>query len=108
MSGLVQEEFTIEKHHPCIDGHFPGMPVVPGAYLLCCVERFIGKCFPGRVITGLKKVKFSHRLVPGVAATIILQKAPNSYVTFSIQSDGGDILSGKAVCADNALISSIS
>lgn len=50
-------EFTIPASHPCMPGHFPGNPVVPGVVVL---ERVIEAVTAGNlgVVTGVRRCKF--------------------------------------------------
>lgn len=55
--------FLIPADHPCLPGHFPGQPLVPGVVLLdaafALVESGLGE--PARVVDGVISAKF---LVP--------------------------------------------
>lgn len=55
-------EICIAGHHPAIDGHFPGRPVVPGALLLGEIVTRLS--VSGLKITGLRKVRFSLPVRP--------------------------------------------
>ena len=58
-------EFTVSESDGCVSGHFPGQPVVPGAYLMARVHRAVAGCYPDWALTGWKKVKFPAPLAPG-------------------------------------------
>lgn len=95
----ISVEFTIGEGHPCTSGHFPGMPIVPGAFLLTKVEDAIINAFPGKTISSLKKVKFLNILRPEELASVSLQPKTENLVIFSIESKGVQIASGRAVLA---------
>jgi len=61
--------FVIEAGHPCLDGHFPGAPVVPGVLVL---ERVIDAVQrdSGRRIIGVRRCKFVAALYPGETCDI--------------------------------------
>ena len=53
--------FTVGAEHPCLRGHFPGAPVVPGVLILEEVMRAIsGVAFPAK----WSKVKFIRPVFP--------------------------------------------
>lgn len=65
-------KFRIDPGHPCLPGHFPGRPVVPGVVVLDrvldAIEARHGACGRFR----LPQVKFLHPLLPGEEAEIVL------------------------------------
>jgi 3-hydroxyacyl-[acyl-carrier-protein] dehydratase len=65
--------FRIDPGHPCLPGHFPGRPVVPGVVVLDhvvdAIEARHGACGALR----LPQVKFLHPLLPGQEATVVLE-----------------------------------
>lgn len=79
MSERIEARLTVSGDHPCLPGHFPGQPVVPGVLLL---ERLIEAAqaaisAPIRV-TGLSQVKFLAPLLPGEEAIAVLElQAPS-------------------------------
>lgn len=52
--------FMIPADHPCLAGHFPGRPIVPGVVLLDEVAAALGVA-PG----GFTSVRFSRPVQPG-------------------------------------------
>jgi len=61
--------FTIAEDHPCLSGHFPGRPVVPGVVLL---EQVLARIGVGHGRLRLPRVKFARPLLPGDPARIEL------------------------------------
>ena len=63
-----EAQFSLAADHPCLPGHFPGEPVVPGVVLLEAVLAAMGidPAQPRR----LAWVKFVRPLLPGQRATI--------------------------------------
>lgn len=65
--------FTIAHDHPCLPGHFPGRPLVPGVVLLeqavAVIEARHGPLHAMR----LPQVKFVQPLLPGEAAHVEIE-----------------------------------
>ena len=40
---MIRDSFTIPATHPCLAGHFPGDPIIPGVLLLDYVARCLKK-----------------------------------------------------------------
>lgn len=63
------ESLCIPMSHPCLPGHFPGQPVVPGVVILdqvaACLER-AGLGFLRRIVS----VKFLVPLLPDESAQV--------------------------------------
>jgi len=67
--------FRIPSDDPCLDGHFPGRPLVPGVVLL---ERVLAAVEAGHGPLGplrLPQVKFLRPLLPGQEAEVVLSGA---------------------------------
>ena len=64
MSADKKISFEIKATHPCLAGHFPGNPVVPGVVILDEVVQVILQQFSGYKVVGFSRVKF---LVPLLA-----------------------------------------
>ena len=57
--------FRIPEDHPCLPGHFPGHPVVPGVVLLDEAAALFLAELPGWKLTGFVSVKFTQAVMPG-------------------------------------------
>ncbi|SDU23311.1 hotdog family protein [Halopseudomonas salegens] len=66
----MPEPFIVEADAPCVQGHFPGMPVVPGAWVLGKVHAALLARYPDCRVEALKKVKFLAPLLPDQTARI--------------------------------------
>ena len=67
--------FTVPNDHPCLPGHFPGRPLVPGVVLL---ERVLDAIEGGHGELGalrLPQVKFLQPLLPGEEARVEIEAA---------------------------------
>jgi 3-hydroxyacyl-[acyl-carrier-protein] dehydratase len=67
-------EFAIPTDHPCLPGHFPGQPIVPGVVVLDHVLVAI-EALHGAPLGALRmpQVKFLQPLLPQQTARIELQ-----------------------------------
>ncbi|AKC86928.1 polyketide synthase dehydratase domain-containing protein [Pseudoxanthomonas suwonensis] len=64
--------FVIPHDHPCLAGHFPGRPLVPGVVLL---ERVLEAIEAAHGVQGplrLPQVKFLRPLLPDREAQVVL------------------------------------
>lgn len=80
--------FSIPHDHPCLSGHFPGRPVVPGVVLL---ERVLEAVESSGAIAGplrLPQVKFLRPLLPGREARVLLAGAAPRWRFEVIGEDG--------------------
>ncbi len=64
--------FLIDHDHPCLPGHFPGQPVVPGVVVLDRVLDALEREAGALPALRLPQVKFVQPLLPGEAADITL------------------------------------
>jgi len=68
----LTDVFFIPTQHPCLAGHFPNNPVVPGVVLLEKVEHLLNKKLSNWCITELNHVKFLHPVLPEERIEIII------------------------------------
>ncbi|MDO3387815.1 MaoC/PaaZ C-terminal domain-containing protein [Gilvimarinus sp. SDUM040013] len=67
----MSEVFTVTSQSPCVQGHFPGAPIAPGAYLLGMIHKTFIERFPESVLTQFGKVKFQGAVLPGDEVRIV-------------------------------------
>lgn len=93
----IPHTFRIRADHPCLDGHFPGNPVVPGVVVLDQVAQLLQQRH-GLRLTGLAQVKFASPLLPEQDATLELDLVPPR-LRFRVLLGSAVIASGEATSA---------
>ena len=84
----MSEPFIVAADAPCVQGHFPGMPVVPGAWLLGKVHAVLLARYPECRVEGVRKVKFLAPLLPDQPAQISVDDSRWPRLQVSVQRLG--------------------
>lgn len=84
----------IGADHPCLPGHFPGRPVVPGVVLLDRVAALAEREFGAR-LAALPQVKFLAPLLPEETAELTLAEVAPQRLRFRISRGDDAIASGE-------------
>lgn len=87
----------IDADHPCLPGHFPGQPVVPGVVILDLVGEHARVLLGGDLrLRHIPQVKFLAPLLPGQAASIELAAdAAQGRVRFRVVRERALLASGE-------------
>ncbi len=94
---MHHDDFRIPATHPCLAGHFPGNPVVPGVVVLDEVAATLQRRH-GRRIAGFSQVKFIAPLLPEQIAVLQLELT-GERLRFRVLRDDALIASGEASTA---------
>lgn len=80
------ETYVVPADHPCLAGHFPDAPIVPGVVLLDYVRALLQNWQPQLRIKTLSQVKFLQPLSPQQRFTIILTQVSEQKIKFECVS----------------------
>lgn len=103
---MAPHTFVIDAAHPCLPGHFPGQPLVPGVVILDRVVAAIESSHGPQGALRLPQVKFVQSLLPGEQASIALDATERDGVSrwrFRVERDGVLLASGELVADGPAL-----
>jgi len=92
--GPWSARFAIPPDHPCLPGHFPGRPVVPGVVLLDAVMEAARAAGLGDA-TRLPSAKFLRPVLPGEEVEVRIRRAPSGRLAFAAQVDGAPAFQGE-------------
>jgi 3-hydroxymyristoyl/3-hydroxydecanoyl-(acyl carrier protein) dehydratase len=82
----MSDTFTVPSDSPCVQGHFPGMAIVPGAYLLSLLDDAFRSRYPAAGLPQFAKVKFLAPIVPQEPVAIAWDESrwPQVKITLSV------------------------
>ena len=90
--------FSLPASHPMFAGHFPGNPIVPGAYLLALVEQrandWLRKQGEATRVNGVSAVKFLRPLRPDEICEIAFGAPAGDRLRFQLQVGGAPCAGG--------------
>jgi 3-hydroxymyristoyl/3-hydroxydecanoyl-(acyl carrier protein) dehydratase len=94
----MESTHTIAPDLRAFDGHFPGAPVLPGAYLLALVLHEIGRHdalrAPSGVALQVQQVKFLAPVGPGSTLRIHLQSQGDA-IAFAVHEGATPVARGQ-------------
>ena len=97
--------FQVSPDHPCLPGHFPGHPVVPGVVLLDEALALLLAATPELRVVGLPTVRFLRPVLPSEDVEV-LHEAPIApgRVGFTCRVAGQDAVRGAALLATDGRV----
>jgi 3-hydroxymyristoyl/3-hydroxydecanoyl-(acyl carrier protein) dehydratase len=82
----AEAEVTIPADSLWFDGHFPGMPLLPGIAQLAMVEDVITKAWtPQRRAASFSRVRFKLKIDPGAGVKVTVARNKDKPDTFRFQ-----------------------
>lgn len=88
--------FTIGPDHPCLPGHFPGDPIVPGVVLLDHTLALVRPAHPGQAVASLRNIRFRRPVRPCQRILVQLRPGRPGELEFAGLHEGEIVLSGAA------------
>jgi len=85
---IAHRTLCVDSAHPCLPGHFPDSPIVPGVVLLSEVLAEQRRRLPHARVVGIKKLKFVRLLFPGEAFTVEFGATGADNLRFKCRRDG--------------------
>jgi 3-hydroxymyristoyl/3-hydroxydecanoyl-(acyl carrier protein) dehydratase len=93
--GAMAKTLRITADHPATPGHFPGLPIVPGALLLQSILDQAGADFPAAVVCGVRRIKFLRMLSPDQPFWLEFESPGASGARFRVQTEVGIVAEGQ-------------
>ncbi|MBV8575718.1 MAG: hypothetical protein JOZ58_11885 [Acetobacteraceae bacterium] len=92
--------FCIPTSHPCLPGHFPGRPVVPGVVLLDEAYALVCLAEPRLPpLRGFSAVKFMRPIFPGQYVSVQWEQTAPGRLAFILRVEGLAAVRGTALMA---------
>lgn len=96
----IEAARVVASNHPCLPGHFPGNPIVPGVVLLTEVWRAAQREFDGQLgLIGVPVAKFHAPLLPDCEFSIELARSGAATIRFKVVRGSTLIASGSLACS---------
>ena len=95
MPDSISKAFIIPAHHPCLTGHFPGNPIVPGVVLLETMRKLFIQWRPNYKIAVITQVKFHQPLRPEQEFIITLVITKHHTIKFECLKENKKLASGQ-------------
>lgn len=83
--------FRVEPNAPCLDGHFPGRPLVPGVVLLDAALSALAVAGPVRI----EQAKFLRPCLPGMDLDLVLSARADGGTDLRVEHEGALMASAR-------------
>lgn len=91
---MIVDSLEVAADDPCLNGHFPGHPLVPGVVILDAVIASASAHY-GAVIAGVDRCKFRQPLRPERACRIEIREVDDAALRFVCTEQGDEIATGR-------------
>ncbi|MGQ0752062.1 MAG: AMP-binding protein [Betaproteobacteria bacterium] len=89
---------AVAAAHPAVAGHFPGNPIVPGAWLLASIEHAARERFgAGLTVCGIPEARFRAVLRPEETFSIVFEQLAEDRLAFAVERESTRIADGTLV-----------
>jgi 3-hydroxymyristoyl/3-hydroxydecanoyl-(acyl carrier protein) dehydratase len=89
---------AVAAAHPVVTGHFPGEPIVPGAWLLASIERAARERFGAALtVSGIPEARFREVLRPEDPFLIVFEQLADDRLAFAVERDSSRIADGTLI-----------
>jgi len=93
----LESTWSLPDDHPCLPGHFPGQPIVPGVVLLAEVARLARREFGlGDGAFSWQRIKFLAPVKPNQVVTVRLDGNADRFAFHISGAQGATIARGQA------------
>lgn len=89
-----QSAEAVPIDHPCLAGHFPGNPIVPGTLILERVIELVTQRNPESCVSEVINAKFIQPLLPGQVFELRVEEKPG-LISFECVVNEKSIATGK-------------
>jgi len=94
----VETSIRFAADDPCLEGHFPGNPIVPAAAILSELVTLVETELAGTVIE-VTRAQFRQPLAPGVEWPVTIEAADDGTVAVTSKIEGKAALTVRLIVA---------
>lgn len=94
----VEASIRFAADDPCLEGHFPGNPIVPAAAILCELVSLV-ETELAQTVVEVTRAQFRRPLAPEVAWPVTIEAADDGTVAVSSRVEGKAALTVRLIVA---------